>query len=359
MDIYTSDSSDSDSREQKTLDYGRQNLITEALNDNLVNLYKTNKSYGDIETIFLNHNALKHLPPSIGKFYNLRTLDLSSNHLTSLPDVLALCPLNSLIAKNNRLSNESLPKSLLSKCGDGMLRELNLSGNLFTHFPDNVLELKGLKFLYLGGNQITSISKDIWKLQSLQVLSLGGNAITDVPETVGNLPLLQGLILCDNLIEHLPASIAKLKNLKSLLLHKNRLKHLPRDIITLKNLVELSLRENPLVVRFVQDISLSPATLLELAARTIRSSSISYGATDVPRTLMEYLQSANCCVNPKCAGVFFDNRIEHIKFVDFCGKYRVPLLQYLCSSKCIEPVRESEEPQPGASGFMMRKVLLG
>lgn len=59
MDIYTSDSSDSDSREQKTLDYGRQNLITETLNDNLMNLYKTNKSYGDIETIFLNHNALK------------------------------------------------------------------------------------------------------------------------------------------------------------------------------------------------------------------------------------------------------------------------------------------------------------
>lgn len=35
------------------------------------------------------------------------------------------------------------------------------------------------------------------------------------------------------------------------------------------------------------------------------------------------------------AGVFFDNRIEHIKFVDFCGKYRVPLLQYLCSSKYV------------------------
>ncbi|KAE9524714.1 hypothetical protein AGLY_014764 [Aphis glycines] len=34
-------------------------------------------------------------------------------------------------------------------------------------------------------------------------------------------------------------------------------------------------------------------------------------------------------------GVFFDDRVEHIKFVDFCGKYRIPLLQYLCSSKCV------------------------
>lgn len=34
-------------------------------------------------------------------------------------------------------------------------------------------------------------------------------------------------------------------------------------------------------------------------------------------------------------GVFFDSRVEHIKFVDFCGRYRIPLLQYLCSSRYI------------------------
>lgn len=55
-------------------------------------------------------------------------------------------------------------------------------------------------------------------------------------------------------------------------------------------------------------------------------------------------------------GVFFDNRVEHIKFVDFCGKYRLPLLQYLCSSKCIGP-RDGEEEI--VSGAMIRKVLLG
>lgn len=55
-------------------------------------------------------------------------------------------------------------------------------------------------------------------------------------------------------------------------------------------------------------------------------------------------------------GVFFDNRVEHVKFVDFCGKYRLPLLQYLCSSKCIGS-REGEEEV--VSGAMIRKVLLG
>ena len=34
------------------------------------------------------------------------------------------------------------------------------------------------------------------------------------------------------------------------------------------------------------------------------------------------------------AGVYFSARVEHIKFVDFCGKYRLPLLAYLCSPEC-------------------------
>lgn len=171
----------------------------------------------------------------------------------------------------------------------------------------------------------------------LQVLSVGGNLLTEVPDSVGNLQQLQALTLCDNLIEILPASIARLSNLKSLLIHKNRLRHLPRDIITLKNLVEvspfpaqnnsdlysnvallikcfyfwhspvqLSLRENPLVVRFVQEISLHPPTLLELAARVVRTANVPYGANDLPKTMHDYLSTAHCCVNPKCKG---DNHI--------------------------------------------------
>jgi hypothetical protein len=45
------------------------------------------------------------------------------------------------------------------------------------------------------------------------------------------------------------------------------------------------------------------------------------------------LRSAEHCVNPKCCGVYFESRVEHVKFVDFCGKYRIPLMQYLCSTR--------------------------
>ncbi|KAH8265873.1 hypothetical protein KR038_008411 [Drosophila bunnanda] len=370
MEVYTSDSSDTDSREQKTLDFGRMSLDLNTLEDHLSSPQKgLLKASGDIETMLLNHNRLVGLPRFLQQFANLKVLDLSSNAITSLPDAVCQLPLVTLIAKNNLLTNSSLPKSMLSKLanngGGSTLKELNLSGNQLTHFPEQVTELRQLKYLYVGGNKISSISKDIWKMQSLHVLSLGGNLISEVPEAVGSLSQLQALVLCDNLIEILPTSIARLKNLKSLLLHKNRLRHLPKDIVALKNLTELSLRDNPLVVRFVQDMALKPPTLLELAGRMVKASGQRPGPYDIPRTLVEYLNSANCCVNPNCRGVFFDNRVEHIKFVDFCGKYRVPLLQYLCSSKCIEPEQPARGPVSAAStsnassGFMMRKVLLG
>lgn len=355
MEVYTSDSSDTDSREQKTLDYGRMNLTVITLDDDL-HAKKALKTHKDFETLLLNHNRLTQLPPALTKFVNLKVLDLSSNCLTQLPEAICNLPLVTLIAKNNNLSNKSLPKSFVMR--NSALKELNLSGNQLTHFPEQVLELRQLRYFYAGANRITAISKDIWKMQSLQVLSLGGNQISDVPDSVGMLSQLQALVLCDNVIENLPTSIAHLNSLKSLLLHKNRLRHLPKDIIALKNLTELSLRDNPLVVRFVQDIAMKPPTLMEFAARVVKCTGIPYGPGIVPRTVNDYLQSANCCVNPKCKGVFFDNRVEHIKFVDFCGKYRVPLLHYLCSSKCIEP--EPELPQAsGANGYMMRKVLLG
>lgn len=59
------------------------------------------------------------------------------------------------------------------------------------------------------------------------------------------------------------------------------------------------------------------------------------------------------------SGVYFDNRVEHIKFVDFCGKYRIPLLQYLCSSKCAGTTGENHELDRLSRSYMIKKVLLG
>ncbi|KYN34470.1 Leucine-rich repeat-containing protein 58 [Trachymyrmex septentrionalis] len=348
MENYTSDSSDSDST-LRTLDLSYLVLDNEVLDKQFLNT----KSPEQVDTLLLSQNLLTTVPANINRFINLNFLDISNCGLTSLSDFWADCPLTCLIAKHNNLTNDGLAKDFENLVN---LRELNLSGNRLTEFPNQIFDLPGLKYLYLGGNRISEITKDIWKLQGLRVLSMGNNRLTEVPCTLGQLKTLQALILCDNMLESLPSSIANLTNLKTLSLHKNRLRTLPTEIITLKCLTELSLRDNPLVVRFVSDMTHNPPLLLELAARIIKSSDIRYDNESIPHNLVQYLNSAHSCVNPKCKGVFFNNRVEHIKFVDFCGKYRLPLLQYLCSSKCIEPRDNNEEP---VSGAMIRKVLLG
>jgi len=45
---------------------------------------------------------------------------------------------------------------------------------------------------------------------------------------------------------------------------------------------------------------------------------------------------ARKCPNPNCCGVYFDKQYSQVKFVDTCGAYRLPLLQYLCSPNCFE-----------------------
>ncbi|XP_076325734.1 leucine-rich repeat-containing protein 58-like [Tachypleus tridentatus] len=112
-----------------------------------------------------------------------------------------------------------------------------------------------------------------------------------------------------------------------------------------------------------------PPSLLELSARCIKITRVTYRKSDLPANLFNYLALAQRCVNPKCKGVYFDARIEHIKFVDFCGKYRLPLLQYLCSPSCTsrptyvssssssEAEVSDDDEQVAAS--KLKRVLLG
>ncbi|XP_069801050.1 leucine-rich repeat-containing protein 58 [Dendropsophus ebraccatus] len=158
----------------------------------------------------------------------------------------------------------------------------------------------------------------------------------------------------------------RLHSLRSLSLHNNLLTYLPREILSLIHLQELSLRGNPLVVRFVRDLTYTTPTLLELAGRTIKSRGIPYCPRELPENLVRYLDLASKCPNPKCAGVYFDSCVRHIKFVDFCGKYRLPLMHYLCSPECSSPCssvssqsESDSEDEASAAARRMQKVLLG
>ena len=197
----------------------------------------------------------------------------------------------------------------------------------------------------------------------LTFLYLGGNRLTHIPSELGQLSSLSALILCGNQLQFLPKELTKLSNLQSLRLHDNQLQTLPQGLMKLTNLRELSLRNNPLVLRFVKEWPNTVPTLLELSGRCVKKNSIPYTRELIPGVLVEYLNRAQHCDNPRCNGVYFTSRVQSVKFVDFCGKYRVPLMHYLCSAMCVSDdtsySSSSEDEADEAAKYRMKKVLLG
>lgn len=164
----SSDSGESDySGKSQCLDFSYAMINSESLSHNLEAIICESGSHlkraDYYESMILQHNRLNTLPDSVAFFVNIKLLNLSGNNLTFIPDsILMLKNLTSLIAKNNRLEDDGIPKNL-GICKT--LREVNFSGNCLTRFPEQLLELDGLKFLYVGGNQISVIPNTIGRLQ--------------------------------------------------------------------------------------------------------------------------------------------------------------------------------------------------
>ena len=69
-------------------------------------------------------------------------------------------------------------------------------------------------------------------------------------------------------------------------------------------------------MKFVEDLVYDPPSLLELAGRAVKVRNIAYTPADIPANLVQYLNSAHRCVNPKCKGQFSFARtcLQGLKF---------------------------------------------
>lgn len=163
--MYSDSSESSDSENQsktfnpnKTLNFSEVILNLQDATKQLENLCKsTEKRKEFINAIVLTHNELDMIPLNIANFTNLKILEISNNLISTLPDAILQLPLTTLIMKNNRLVNSGLPK-LFGKLN---LKDCRLSGNNFSNFPEQLLEIKSLEYLYLGNNSITELPKEI------------------------------------------------------------------------------------------------------------------------------------------------------------------------------------------------------
>lgn len=167
----SSESSDNESHSRDsaaTLDFSYQNLNSEDLVKNLEKMeIKFGKQQEAINTLLPAYNFIDVIDANVSKFNSLKTLDLSNNHITSLPEAISQFPLTTLIVKNNRLTNSGLPKSLKNLRS---LKMCNFSGNRLSKFPNQLLEIKSLEYLYLGSNRIKELPNEIEVLKKYVVL---------------------------------------------------------------------------------------------------------------------------------------------------------------------------------------------
>lgn len=162
----SSEGSDNESRTPvsiKALDLSSAHLNSETLAKYLEN---TEENFGKrpeiVDTLLLAYNSIDTILVDASKFTSLRALDMSNNQMTSLPEAISQLPLTTLIVKNNRLTNDGLPKSFRKLHN---LRMCNFSGNQLSRFPIQLLETRNLEYLYLGSNQIAELPKEIDVLQ--------------------------------------------------------------------------------------------------------------------------------------------------------------------------------------------------
>ena len=228
-----------------------QNRIGNILPENLT-------KFDLIEAIDLSDCGLTEIPPVLLHMKQLKVLNISGNHIHSLPDDWGHLDLAALDISHNVLSeaNSSI------KCQKN-LEVLVMENCNLMDFPCNVLELTKLRCLVLDNNPLGKLDFDALQSNSLQSISLqsclipefcgswlpnvqeinvGYNLIQDFPVDLSQ--DLTVLKLCDNQLDAIPDDLSLLENLNDLDVSFCELKEFPSPILELKKLEHLDISNN-------------------------------------------------------------------------------------------------------------------
>jgi len=266
---------------------------------------------------------------------NLEYLNISHNHLTSLPDEFSqLSSLSSLVAFDNRLT--TLPDSF---CSLSALIDLDLSKNQITHLPErfgsltsihefkitnNHLkdlpnsfgEMESLRILHLGFNEIEEIPDSLSKIPSLEMLKLNNNRIKSINPTLWQCTTLEQLDLTSNHLTEISPEIGALVGMTDLLLAMNHLTSIPDTIAQLENLTILNV--------FGNHIEVLPSNLQNLTK--LKQLYVSYNnLVELPEFQGLNLEEFHCSGNPNLSyipfSLFFLGSLSRLSMSDVSLEY--------------------------------------
>lgn len=234
-----------------------KSLIELRISSNSIeNIPQSFQTLTTLRTFISNNNKIKEYNVS---FTNIDTLDLSCNLLVDFRFFTKT--LSSLNLSFNRL-----PKvDFISESNVSNLKELFLSGNDLTSFPDKI-KLNSLKILNISFNKIKNKLPDFSKITpNLEVLDISYNKIDVFPES---LPITIKVVKAvHNKITEIP-SLMKYTSLESLLLENNQIKKisdLPPSI------TDISLDSNCIDETEINEISLPNISLLFMNENSLKN----------------------------------------------------------------------------------------
>ncbi|KAM9796492.1 leucine rich repeat containing 8 VRAC subunit Db [Syngnathus typhle] len=188
------------------------------------------KKMTNLSELELHNCELERIPHAIFSLNNLQELDLKSNLIRTIEEVISFqhlkrltclklwhnkiisIPLSithvknleSLYLSHNKL--ECLPSALFNLL---KLRHLDVSHNSIAVIPPEVGFLQNLQHFAIAGNKLEVVPKQLFKCTKLRTLCLGHNCIAALPERVGQLAQLSHLELKSNCLDRLPPQLGQ------------------------------------------------------------------------------------------------------------------------------------------------------
>ncbi|KAI9226398.1 MAG: hypothetical protein DHS80DRAFT_25270 [Piptocephalis tieghemiana] len=319
------------------------------------------EALGSLEVLIASGNRLTHLSPTLMTAWSghLHTLILDANRLSHLPRSLSQCShlrilrLGSVYG-GNLLS--SLPDSLISSLP--LLRELDLSSNLLSTLPDLPWP-PDLRSLDLSDNALTSLPPHLGQCRQLRALVASRNLLTTIPRSLALLTSLESLDLSGNRLSHLPGEVSWLaRNGTIVLLSGNpgistataRVDPpppLPPPPPPTTTSSSSSSSSSLLPRRHPRSQRGRRPTLLELSARCLLRSSIPIPESSLPPRIRSYLlQGGGSCEG--CKGPYVREWISAKRLGGFGGYPSLVRRVRYCSMTCGK-VQGPPPPPPSPS----------